>query len=572
MVDIDSSHYEIFIKVGDHWEIQARYPATQKDVAVEEARTFERAMNAPVKVSHETFDAASGLYKGNIIYRTDDLYRDKGPAEPDRHGGGDDDWDYPEDDTLPTTDEDGYFIIKENEDVLRKKKRAAADHKVRLIRVGVMTLLSLLVSIVVTFILSSSPPKLNALKKLFGMAVHADVLLVTFIGMFAVSFVALSLVFLSDFILPPEPQERKREDGGAKTPEITPEESTAQWLKEREAEDSEAEAEHEEIPPVPEEEPEAMLAEKNPAAPEGLSADGESPRRLMLSFMNMIREEIAVPPEQLDTFNRFGVNLFLAGAAESLGKDKGLPHEDIALILAEAVVQVGTGADQAVKFAEAYENYLLNARYMEMFETGRMAVNSFLEDDSDGARRLKPAMVLWNEPKKEKAPSGAVAVMFTDMVGSSDLNQTLGDVVAQHVVHTHNRIVRQALQDYYGREVKHMGDGIMASFTNTANAVKAGLVIQKRVLANNQAEKDIPLHLRIGINVGEPIVEEDDLFGITVQFAARLCAACEMDRVLVSESVKALCAGKDISFVDKGTRNLKGLPEPVHVFEPTLKG
>jgi hypothetical protein len=106
---------------------------------------------------------------------------------------------------------------------------------------------------------------------------------------------------------------------------------------------------------------------------------------------------------------------------------------------------------------------------------------------------------------------------------------------AQYVVRTHNRIVRSALVNYMGREIKHTGDGIMASFTTVSNAVEAAVETLRRVAANNAAEGDIPLHLRIGINAGEPVIEDDDLFGVTVQLAARLCAAAEADQILVSE-------------------------------------
>jgi adenylate cyclase len=84
-------------------------------------------------------------------------------------------------------------------------------------------------------------------------------------------------------------------------------------------------------------------------------------------------------------------------------------------------------------------------------------------------------------------------------------------------VRTHNRIVRAALTTYHGKEVKHTGDGIMASFSSVANSVGASIYIQRKVAERNATNPAAPLGVKIGINAGEPIVEEDDRFGTTVQ-------------------------------------------------------
>lgn len=632
MAEGDSSHYEVSIRVGNRWEIQGRFPVTKKDVAMEEAHNFERTANVPVKVSRETFDPSSGLYKEIIVYRTRGArYDDEGTAGGaggGQGGGGFDD----HDDDIMEFDQDGYLLGEGDDDYggfddfddydERPKKKArrraggADPYKGLGIRVLIMTLLSLLVSGGVTWILSSSHQKLNSLQRAFNLAGHDDVLMVVFLSLFFISFLALALVVLSDLIAPSSGKVKAKATATAKASAVTgqtKEEAAGAWLKDREASGNgktaekgstktteaekkegepeemafdappmteepeeeeeapaeepseEAEPEEEVVEPEPEPEPEEGSEEE--AQPE-LSQGAERQRRQMQEFMQVVASEIEGGVASLDTFNRFGVSLYVAGAVGSLANDVGLEQSETVAILSECVQGLGTNADQARKFAEAYESYLLNVRYMEMFETGRLAVNGHLEGDREGARRLGAALQVWNKPKKAEEPTGAVAVMFTDMVGSTDLNQTVGDVAAQTVVHTHNRIVRGVLADYYGREVKHTGDGIMASFPNTANAVKAGIVMQKRVAAYNKSGTDIPLHLRIGINVGEPIQEDEDLFGVTVQLSARLCAACKTDGVLVSESVKAMCAGKDIKFQDCGTRNLKGLPEPVHVFEP----
>ena len=162
--------------------------------------------------------------------------------------------------------------------------------------------------------------------------------------------------------------------------------------------------------------------------------------------------------------------------------------------------------------------------------------------------------------------------MFTDIVGSTDMTQTHGDAAAQEVVRTHNRIVRSALTSFQGREVKHTGDGIMASFANTANAVEAAISIQQKVAADNATNPTVPLGVKIGINAGEPIVEDDDLFGTTVQLAARIVDKASREQIFVSEVVKAICQGKSFDFVNRGAREMKGFKDPIVLFEATWGG
>ena len=104
------------------------------------------------------------------------------------------------------------------------------------------------------------------------------------------------------------------------------------------------------------------------------------------------------------------------------------------------------------------------------------------------------------------------------------------------MIRAHDAVVRRSLRDKYGREVKHTGDGIMASFNDTIAAVECARAIQQGVEAFNIASKE-KLRVRIGIDVGEPLADSNDLFGTTVQMAARLCQAAEPEAILVSAAV-----------------------------------
>jgi class 3 adenylate cyclase len=163
------------------------------------------------------------------------------------------------------------------------------------------------------------------------------------------------------------------------------------------------------------------------------------------------------------------------------------------------------------------------------------------------------------------ADPGLRAVMFTDIVGSTEMTARLGDSAALELVRAHDAIVRRGLEAHGGREVKHTGDGIMASFDNVGGAVRAAANIQRRFAAYN-AEATESLGVRIGIDAGEPVAEHNDLFGATVQLASRLCSEAEANGIVVSGRVRELCEEDAVRFVTLGDRRLKGFPEKVPVF------
>ena len=157
------------------------------------------------------------------------------------------------------------------------------------------------------------------------------------------------------------------------------------------------------------------------------------------------------------------------------------------------------------------------------------------------------------------------AVLFTDICGSTELTERLGDEDSTALVREHDTIVRQSLGQRDGREVKHMGDGIMASFDAPSAAVEAAIEVQRAMAARN-VDASTPFELRIGISAGEPLSEGDDLFGATVQLAARLCAACVPGGISTSVAVRELCVGKKLQFEDGGAVALKGFTEPTNRF------
>ncbi len=169
-------------------------------------------------------------------------------------------------------------------------------------------------------------------------------------------------------------------------------------------------------------------------------------------------------------------------------------------------------------------------------------------------------------------PGGFATILFTDMESSTATTQRLGDAKAQELVRVHNSAVRGALAEHGGSEIKHTGDGIMASFTSASSGVACAVAIQRALESHNQAEGPGPatlgpVRVRIGLNAGEPVAEDSDLFGTAVQLASRICDRAVPGEILASNVVRELVAGKGFLFSDLGETELRGFEDPVRIYE-----
>jgi class 3 adenylate cyclase len=165
--------------------------------------------------------------------------------------------------------------------------------------------------------------------------------------------------------------------------------------------------------------------------------------------------------------------------------------------------------------------------------------------------------------ERRPEPSGLRTVLFTDLVGHTEMMSRLGDERGRDVLREHERITREVLKANGGTEVKTMGDGFMASFGSVTKAVECAVALQ-RAFADRDGE---PLSVRVGLNAGEPIEEDGDLFGATVILASRIAAKADGGEILVADTVRGLCSGKGFLFADRGEFVAKGFEEPVRVYE-----
>ena len=166
-------------------------------------------------------------------------------------------------------------------------------------------------------------------------------------------------------------------------------------------------------------------------------------------------------------------------------------------------------------------------------------------------------------------PEGTVTVLFTDLEGSTDLATRRGDEAAQEVLRAQRQLVRRQVESHSGHEVKSTGDGFMVAFTSARRALACAVEIQRALEEHNRRQlPDQQLRVRIGLNTGEAIREESDLFGAAVNAAARVAAKAKGGQILVSELVKDLVGlDIDVPLADRGRFRLKGFPERWRLFE-----
>ena len=162
-----------------------------------------------------------------------------------------------------------------------------------------------------------------------------------------------------------------------------------------------------------------------------------------------------------------------------------------------------------------------------------------------------------------------IAVVFTDLVGSTALASRVGPEAAEELRVEHFSLLRGVVNRHEGREVKNLGDGLMVAFDRASAAVAASVEMHQLLERRNRNDAGESLVIRVGVSVGEADIDDDgDLFGPPVVEAARLCAAAEDAQVLASEVVRALVGGRGgFEFRSLGALELKGIPDPVPVCE-----
>jgi class 3 adenylate cyclase len=149
-------------------------------------------------------------------------------------------------------------------------------------------------------------------------------------------------------------------------------------------------------------------------------------------------------------------------------------------------------------------------------------------------------------------------ILFTDIVGSTRLAAEHGDRAWRELLERHHALVRSELARFRGREVDTAGDGFLAVFDGPGRAVRCASAAVRSV-------QSLGIEIRAGVHTGEVEVVGDGVRGIAVHIGARVSALASASEVLVSSTVRDLVAGSGLQFEDRGSRELKGVPDPWRV-------
>jgi adenylate cyclase len=310
---------------------------------------------------------------------------------------------------------------------------------------------------------------------------------------------------------------------------------------------------------------ESAESEKVYEATKSLSDDN---RKTMLRFLERSLTELEDDVRRLDQYTVFGINLFLGGAIDKLSDTLALTDMQKFVLTREAVAALGTPSEMVDVFCARFAEYDKDRKYRLMTDMGRRVMDMHLADNAGGFRELPELMRRWRRSDTAAAQAqGIVVIMFTDLVGSTQMTHDRGDFGAQEIVRSHNAIVRTALAENHGEEVKHTGDGIMASFANPVGSVSAAIRIQQDLDKHNRDNPSNPVNVRIGLNAGDAVREEDDFFGQTVQLAARICDKADTGQIFITQSVRDLCQSHAFDMAETGPYALKGIDEPVVAYK-----
>lgn len=290
-------------------------------------------------------------------------------------------------------------------------------------------------------------------------------------------------------------------------------------------------------------------------------------RQIFASFVTNAQGSVQQELGALNPVSRFGLSLMLSGALSSLGQAKRLSREPQLSILKQGLTAIGNTQDRTETFCAELPGYGKNPRYTGMIQSGSKAMTTYMGGNANATKGVGSMLSEWSKPEKRPTVPSVFTFLFTDIAGSTAMTQQLGNAGAQKAVRAHNTAVRNAIARVKGKEVKHTGDGIMAVFSDSASAVTASIQMQRDIAAHNAANPTLPLVVRIGINAGEAVEEDNDYFGAAVQMTARICSKANDGHIWVSQSVVDACKGQRLGFIPRGRYEMKGIQGAKPLYE-----
>ena len=592
------TNYEVYIFDKGGWSICSRYTSSQRETAINEAKELERQTNRPTKVVKERYDPKTNQGDEVVVYLSAKIMngaRSFSKGGSYRRDSGSDSW-------LDNTSYRKHSSAKKS---LSYTGLFGRLFLLILASLGVAALISYLIVLLLNKIgegLSSST--------LYSITFAAFILIFVVTSIFS----AILLIpwkdvdLLSPFSL--NPSNTFAKSRYQKMTEYNPFESLFNFFRylftKREQRDPENKAEEitsEEVAAAEQEESgetESVTAkeileevkdkkaskaeEKEPEAKEEVrKVPPEKMKKIISIVDDFVKQVLSIVKRydiRMDIYTRVSVNLVVAGACERISTFFNLPMKEYKEVLGLAIKAVSaetfvTDDNKTREFYEAFNNPTLESYHRELIVFGNRSMDTLLRKiKRDAFAGLGEHMQAWRDIvtakvkpiEEELQMSRIITLMFTDISRSTEIAQNYGQEFMQKILHAHNSIVREALRLYRGNEVKHLGDGMFVRFDSAYDGLKAAIYIQDRIHAHNLAQPMEEFFVHIGMNAGEPISEDGDLFGTVVQVASRVCEQAKGGQILLTEDLYALAAGDGFIFNDEGDFTFKGLKDTFHLY------
>jgi adenylate cyclase len=335
----------------------------------------------------------------------------------------------------------------------------------------------------------------------------------------------------------------------------------------------------------PPEAPEGEAASEGKAAPEGESAalfaakpKAETPEEELKKakeqataeidkFAASVAQTLQSAARAVDAMTRFAMQLYLAGAVSAVARKFLTSAADSFALLMRAAMQAGSGKAFAESFALNVEDYAQREAYRDLIKAGQSAMEAQLKGESPSPEAILTDIDTWTGAETKPPMPKVTTFLFTDIVDAKALTQRLGNMHAQRVVKAHDEAVREAIAKNKGRQVKHTGDGVIATFLDPAKAVAAAQSIQQKLDAHNQRSPHLSANVRIAINAGEAVEENGAFFGATFKLTAKVCDMAKAGQILAADVVRSFCKSSPHLFQPFGEITIEELGKARTVVE-----
>lgn len=572
----ENQTYEVQLHHNGRWQVQTRYPFHERMQAISDAKDLSRdRKNVPVRVILEDYNPKTGRHEERLIYKNGISPHKKKTARTKRANSWAD-MAVSSDGRIGYLDEDidRFLLLPDNEDVEPVKVKVSAP-----------MFLGICLSIAAMGVGAGGAATglLYLLMHAFDIGQFGNIQRFLLIGMFGLVFMIATSSSYAHYAARFDLNIFKKKK--RKPVHIPPSRISQEMKQAAQAIANTKPTADVNIPPPSDDftifdkddlkeetpAPDQSDSEEEATAVFELSDEAEKQKMFLINFLGTCLGALKGPDTSLEKLNRFGLNMFMTGAVINIAQDRGLNESETQFILYRILEMLGASTQQAERFERDLSKNLAHPRHLRLFEnSGKIAVR-YADGDQSAPLYIRTVLqdwLNWKPAPQEHSNPNLLTIMFTDMVGSTDLASKHGDYAAQEVLKTHDLIVRTALTNFEGKEIKHLGDGIMASFKDPDLAIQAAIEIHKRVEGNNKAGPEFPFHLRVGLHIGEPIKKGDDLFGSAVQLAARICNYTDGGKLAISRELREVFGERPVyTFVDQGDQKLKGFEEPQRIFE-----